>query len=189
MNLYISDLHFGHSNCISFDHRPFADRDEMDHCLIEFWNSRVNKDDNVYIVGDFAYRADKDEAWYLRQLRGHMHLIVGNHDGKLLQNEEAMRYIESVDKMMHVTDNLNGENIEICLCHFPIISWNKKEHGSWHIYGHIHNKKDDEAHKIMAGFDHALNAGCMINNYTPASIRELIYNNDIYRQKVLAKDG
>lgn len=31
MNLYISDLHFGHKNVIGFDHRPFIDTDEMDH--------------------------------------------------------------------------------------------------------------------------------------------------------------
>ena len=37
MNLYISDLHFGHANVIKFDHRPFADRDEMDHTLIQLW--------------------------------------------------------------------------------------------------------------------------------------------------------
>ena len=35
MNLYISDLHFGHENAIEFDHRPFADVDEMDRRMIE----------------------------------------------------------------------------------------------------------------------------------------------------------
>ena len=29
MNLYTSDLHFGHTNVIGFDHRPFTDRDEF----------------------------------------------------------------------------------------------------------------------------------------------------------------
>ena len=29
MNYYISDLHFGHENCIKFDNRPFANADEM----------------------------------------------------------------------------------------------------------------------------------------------------------------
>ena len=31
MNLYISDLHFGHKNVILFEHRPFSDVDTMDH--------------------------------------------------------------------------------------------------------------------------------------------------------------
>ena len=29
MNLYISDLHFGHKNVILFDHRPFSDVDVL----------------------------------------------------------------------------------------------------------------------------------------------------------------
>ena len=41
MNLYISDLHFGHKNVILFEHRPFSDVDTMDHCLIQLWNSRA----------------------------------------------------------------------------------------------------------------------------------------------------
>ena len=45
MILYTSDLHFGHSNVIGFDHRPFADVAEMDHVLIELWNGRVQPDD------------------------------------------------------------------------------------------------------------------------------------------------
>lgn len=72
MNLYIADLHFGHKNVIGFDQRPFNDIQEMDRVLIHLWNSRVQKDDNVYIVGDFAYRNERPEAWYLRQLKGHI---------------------------------------------------------------------------------------------------------------------
>ena len=59
MNLYISDLHFGHKNVIGFDHRPFIDTDEMDHCLIKLWNTRVQPDDHVYVVGDFASLLEK----------------------------------------------------------------------------------------------------------------------------------
>ena len=51
MNLYISDLHFGHKNIIGFDHRPFKDVDEMDHTMIQLWNGRVYDDDHVYIIG------------------------------------------------------------------------------------------------------------------------------------------
>ena len=93
MNIYISDLHFGHKNVIGFEHRPFIDTDEMDHCLIKLWNTRVQPDDHVYVVGDFAYRSDKTADWYLRQLKGHKHLIIGNHDRMLLENEKAWRIL------------------------------------------------------------------------------------------------
>lgn len=138
MNLYIGDLHFGHRSVIDFDHRPFADDDEMDQVLIQLWNGRVQKDDDVYIVGDFAFRNDKPEEWYLSRLKGHKHLIVGNHDGNLVSNEKAMGYIETVDKMMHVVDN--GEHI--CVCYFPIGERNGFYKGHWHIYAHIHKKTD-----------------------------------------------
>ena len=50
MNLYISDLHFGHKNVILFEHRPFSDVDTMDHCLIQLWNSRVSAEDRKSVV-------------------------------------------------------------------------------------------------------------------------------------------
>jgi calcineurin-like phosphoesterase family protein len=177
MNLYISDLHFGHKNVINFDNRPFADVDEMDYALIELWNGRVQKDDNVYIVGDFGYRNDKPPEWYLKKLSGHKHLVIGNHDGAMLADPKAMSYFESVDKMMHVSDG--GK--QICLCHFPLAEWNKFYHGSWHIYGHIHNRKE-ETYQFMKTRERALNAAACINNYTPSSINELIRNNKIFKE-------
>lgn len=63
MNLYISDLHFGHKNVIQFDHRPFSDVEEMDRMLIQAWNTRVYEDDHVYILGDFCYRNEREEQW------------------------------------------------------------------------------------------------------------------------------
>ncbi len=80
MNFYIGDTHFGHKSVLEFDSRPFADVEEMDKVMIQRWNSRVQKDDNVYIVGDFAYRNKQPEEWYLEQLNGHKYLIIGNHD-------------------------------------------------------------------------------------------------------------
>ena len=83
---YISDLHFGHRNVIGFDHRPFMDVDDMDRCLIQLWNGRVQPEDTVYVLGDFCYKSERAPEWYLRQLRGHKILIIGNHDGRTLEN-------------------------------------------------------------------------------------------------------
>lgn len=176
MNLFISDIHFGHRNVIEFDHRPFVDVEEMDRTLIKLWNGRVSPEDDVYVIGDFAYRNERSEEWYLRQLRGRKHLIIGNHDGKLLGNEKAMSYFDTVEKMMHVTDQ--GEQLQ--LCHFPIADWNGMHHGSYLIHGHIHNRRDD-TYEFMKKREKALNAGCMINGYTPVSLRELIRNNERYK--------
>ncbi len=176
MNLYISDLHFGHANVIGFDHRPFSDVDEMDRCMIELWNSRVSPGDDVYIIGDFCFKAGKTPDWYLRQLRGHKHLIVGNHDKITLDCENATKHLESIDKMLHISD---GDK-QICLCHYPIADWYKGRHGSWLIYGHIHNNKDD-VYEFMKTRDHALNASAAINNYIPVSFDELLKNNRAFQ--------
>ena len=84
MIFYTADLHFGHQNVLKYDKRPFADINEMDRALIELWNGRVSDDDDVYIVGDFAFKNEKPEEWYLEQLKGKKHLIIGNHDAKTL---------------------------------------------------------------------------------------------------------
>ena len=178
MNFYISDLHFGHANVINFDHRPFSDRTEMDRVLIKFWNERVDANDDIFIVGDFCYRSEHPADWYLKRLKGHKHLIIGNHDKETLENETAMSYFESVDKMMHVVD---GDK-HICLCHFPIAEWNGYYKGHWHVYGHIHNRKN-ETYEFMRTKERALNAAASINNYTPANINELIRNNQFHNEK------
>ena len=178
MNLYISDLHFGHKNVIQFDHRPFTDRDEMDSTMIKWWNSRVSADDDVYIIGDFCFRSEKSPDWYLRQLKGHKHLIIGNHDHVTIQCENAAKYLESMDKMLHVNDQGNA----ICLCHYPLAEWYKSHHGTWLIYGHIHGRKAD-TYQFMKTREHALNAAACINNYTPVSFNELVRNNKIFHSK------
>lgn len=177
MIFYTSDLHFGHENVIRFDNRPFRSVSEMDYTLIHLWNSRVQPDDTVYIVGDFAYRNTRPAEWYLQQLQGKKHLLIGNHDQALLEDSAAVSYFESIEKMCHVTDGKE----QACLCHFPICEWNGYRKGHLHIYGHIHNRKDD-TFQIMRTRTGAFNAGCMINHYMPAPLHELIKNNQRFQK-------
>ncbi len=176
MNLYISDLHFGHKNAIQFDLRPYETVEEMDRDLISKWNRKVNDDDHVYIIGDVFLQNKKPEEWYLEQLKGKKHLVIGNHDTRLLKNQKAMVHFESVDKMMHVSDG--GK--QICLCHYPIAEWNGLYRNSWHIYGHIHGVKN-RAYMHMKYYEHALNASACINGYAPCTLDELIENNHKFK--------
>lgn len=130
-------------------------------------------------LGDVCYRSEHIPAWYLKQLNGRKHLIQGNHDGVLMKDSEAMGCIDSVDKMLFVKDC--GERI--VLCHFPIAEWNGFHKGAYHIYGHIHNRTDG-VYQYMRTLERALNAGCMLNGYQPVTFKELIENNERYKDNL-----
>lgn len=176
--LYISDSHLGHKNAIEFDNRPFADVEEMDALMIEYWNMAVQKDDEVYIIGDFCYRSNKGPVWYLQRLSGIKHLIVGNHDAKTLKYPGALDHFESVEHIKHVRD----DGKDIVLCHYPIAEWSGYYRGAWHIYGHIHGKLN-EACLFMREKKRALNAAACINGYRPVTMDELIENNRRFVEK------
>lgn len=184
MKYYIADAHFGHVNVIKFDKRPFNSVDEMDKYMIEAWNSRVQKWDDVYIIGDFAVRNEKTVKYYASRLNGHKHLVLGNHDK--LSDEDKECFV-TIEKMMHITDYVGEQKYEICLCHYPIAEYNGYYKGHYHIYGHIHGNRND-TYEFMSQFrPKALNAGCMINNYMPVTLGELIGNNEYFKMDIYAK--
>ena len=179
MIYYVGDLHFGHQSAIKFDNRPFSSVEEMDQILIELWNKKIGNKDLVYVVGDFAYRNTKSFDWYLKQLKGKKYLIIGNHDNKLLKDSTAISYFEGVDKMCHVKDD--GKNI--CICHYPLAEWNGMYHGTYHVYGHIHNSTN-ATFQFMRTLDRALNCGVAINGYAPVTFQEMEKNNFVFKKNI-----
>jgi len=178
-DLFIGDPHFGHKNAIDFDERPFADVEEMDRILIEKWQAKVEPDDNVWVVGDMFYHNSKPFTWYLDQLPGNLNLIIGNHDKRLLNDAEAMKRFNIVKLMHHV--EVDGRHI--CLCHYPIASWYGMHRGCWHIFSHVHRTVDSEAVRYVMSNGRALNAGCMLGNYEPATLEELIRYNRVWKDE------
>ena len=140
MKYYIADTHFGHANIIKYDGRPFRNVDEMDEYLIKAWNDRVTDNDDIYILGDFAMMGhNRDACWYLRQLHGKKHLVIGNHESAILDNSKAKAFFCDMNYIKEVSDTLNNANVRIVLCHYPLAEWNGMYKGWYHIYGHIHN--------------------------------------------------
>ena len=178
MIFYTSDLHFGHANAIKFDERPFTDVDDMAEGMIHNWNSRVGKNDTVYILRDFCFKL-KDPEPILARLKGRKHLIIGNHDQVIMGSEKLQSYFDDIQKMDYISDR--GKLI--IMCHFPIAEWNKKKSGAYHFYGHIH-KSSPEVYSFMTSQGRAYNVGCMINNYMPCTADEIIRNNEIYQARL-----
>ena len=114
MIYYIADMHFGHTNVLRFDNRPFSDTAQMDDTLIQNWNGRVTSDDTVYVLGDAFWKNEENSIQIMERLRGHKHLIQGNHDrvkGKL------RFYWESITQYAEVND----ENRLVILSHYNYV--------------------------------------------------------------------
>ena len=75
----IADTHFGHANIIKFCNIPFNTVQEMGVKLIQLWNETVNKNDVVFMLGDFAFGKDIIPQ-IVPLLNGEKILIKGNHD-------------------------------------------------------------------------------------------------------------
>ena len=76
MIYFTSDLHFGHTGIITMCNRPFADRDEMNEALVQYYNAVVHKNDTCYILGDVAHKQSKETtAQLVKRLNGRKILI------------------------------------------------------------------------------------------------------------------
>jgi len=81
MIYFTADNHFYHGNIIGSCDRPFANVNEMNKAMIDNWNSLITNNDEVYILGDFAYKASGNEVNYiLSNLKGKKYLVKGNHE-------------------------------------------------------------------------------------------------------------
>lgn len=178
MNYYVSDLHFGHSGIIRMCDRPFQNVDDMDENLIQNWNQHISENDDVFILGDFCYKANNPKK-YLSRLHGHKHLVVGNHDGMILKNQECRKYFEDIRDIMTIKD----KNQQIVLCHYPMIEWNGYFRDTLHFYGHIHNKTTNDAYRIMSHVKNAYNVGTDILDFTPRTLEDVIQYNIQFKER------
>ena len=78
-----SDLHLFHKNIIVYCGRPHADEYEMNADIVSTWNSVVDDNDRVIMVGDLSAGVMgryEDLKVLIGGLRGRKTLIRGNHD-------------------------------------------------------------------------------------------------------------
>jgi calcineurin-like phosphoesterase family protein len=78
--LIYADPHFGHSNIIKYENRPFKDKYDMDEKLISNYNSYVHDSTKVLILGDFSFYPKEKTVEIIKTLKGYKMLIMGNHD-------------------------------------------------------------------------------------------------------------
>lgn len=185
MNFYISDTHFGHSNIIRFDFRPFNSIEEMEEKIVENWNNIVTPQDTVYILGDFIW-SRKEEEWIriLDRLTGNKVLIRGNHDLRNMSATLKSKFAD-IKPYKEITDN--GKHV--VMSHYPILLHKAAYNPDCYMLcGHVHNTREDAFlekwrkelrdtwTKSGDAYGNVINVGCMkpYVNYTPRTLDELI---------------
>lgn len=138
MNLFISDLHFGHNKPFIYEARGFLSIEEHDKELIKRFNSKVKPEDVVYHLGDFCWGNISD---YIYQLNGTIIFIFGNHDKNLKQFLHDNTNIKFLGHDGYYNMYI-GNKQPLTLCHYPMHSWEKSHYNAMHLYGHHHLKTD-----------------------------------------------
>lgn len=151
-----SDHHFGHENIIKYCNRPFKTVEEMDDALITNWNLTIQPGDVIYCLGDFCFG---DPTQYLNRLAGQKCLITGNHDWPRMHKCSGWAWVKNYYELK-VGDST------IILNHYPLRSWNKAFHGSYHGFGHVHGRLPPLGRSRDVGVD------CW--NYKPVNAKEFI---------------
>lgn len=146
---FTSDLHFFHDRILEFHPKRkeiFGNTvEKAKEKMIELWNSRVGKKDTVYILGDLSFGTVEDKRKLFQRLNGNKVLILGNHD-KVPDHLKC--YFNHITQIKNMTfkksvHNFLHRDLEIIMCHFPMLAWEHKNKNSIMIHGHCHGKVDN----------------------------------------------
>lgn len=171
MIYYTADTHFGYEPIIEQTGRPFSSVEDMGEALMRNWNAVVSEEDTVYLIGDIGGYCTPLPVEYLSRLSGHKHLIRGNHDTGLDDQQRLFDFFESVTDFLEIDDG----GFHITLCHYPIVYIQ----GGYMIHGHLHNTQK-ETFRILKQLPRVMNAGVDINDFRPVTLDQLIINNQQY---------
>ena len=152
--------------------RDFDTLEEMNELMIKNINTAVHENDVLIHLGDWSFGGfEKIEEFREKINCKNIILILGNHDHHILRNTNNIRRLFSkVEKYeeLYCSENKFGENF--VLSHYPIISWNGLNKGSFMLHGHQHLK-----HEARFGDGKRMDVGiCGSPEFRPYNMTEVI---------------
>jgi calcineurin-like phosphoesterase family protein len=170
---WTADTHFGHAGILR--HQPErsalfgCDVAAMDAAIINGINEHVWPNDELWILGDFAWKASKYGHYRQRIKCRKIHVVTGNHDSSSLRS-----HVSSMNNMVY---RKFGKQ-KIHMSHYPLASWRAREHGSIHLYGHCHGSMEEILNRIWPGrraIDVGMdNAYRLFGEWRPFSLDEIL---------------
>lgn len=166
-----SDLHFGHDREFIWGPRGFRSIEEHDEAIIANWNSVVDPDDDVFVLGDLMLGNNKHGVECVERLNGTIHLIRGNHD-------TDTRWYEIYPNIANVylygcADIIHYRKYHFYLSHFPTLTGNLEKESlhqcTLNLFGHTHSKD-----QFFEDRPYMYNVALDANHNTPVLLDDII---------------
>lgn len=173
-----SDLHLGHNKDFVYAARGFENVEEMNEAIIERWNSIVDDEDDIYVLGDLVLGSTQNID-YLNRLKGRIHIVFGNHDTEMRQiiYKELPNVVETAWSIM-----LKYKKYHFYLTHFPSMTGNIEKESlkqcTLNLFGHTHQKE-----KFYNDLPYMYHVGVDTHNCYPILLDDIIDEMNIkYRE-------
>ena len=172
MVYFTSDWHFCHSKPFIWEPRGFKNQWEMNEAIISKYNSIVQPEDDVYCLGDVMLNDNEEGLRCLKQLKGKIHIIRGNHcnDTRLQLYATCYNVVEVCDAKYLKVGKQN-----FFLSHYPCLCSNKDNEKplktrTINLCGHSHyqNRFKDMDKGLIYHVE------CDAHKCTPVSVDEIL---------------
>ena len=167
-----SDWHFMHDRDFIYGPRGFSSAHEMTATIIGRHNEIVRPQDHVYVLGDLMLNDNAAGLAAIKQLKGQIHVIRGNHDTK-----SRMDLYNQCYNIVEITEGqfLKHGGLVFYLTHFPCLCSNFDDckplkNRIVSLCGHTHTKDP------FADWDKGLIFHCEVdsNNCYPWNLDDII---------------
>lgn len=137
-----SDWHFGHSKEFLFRPRGFNNIEEHNQAIIKNHNSIITDEDDVYVLGDLMLSDPEEGIRCIKQLKGKLHIIRGNHDTD--RKWEMYKELDNVVELCGWATVIKYKKYNFYLSHFPTMTPNIDKESLRqtliNLYGHTHQQ-------------------------------------------------
>ena len=141
MSIFVtSDLHLSHVQEFVWQARGFTSSDHMNEEIVKRWNEVVTEDDEVWVLGDLMMNDNEKGAAALKQLKGKIHVVAGNHD-----TDARIAIYKELGYDVQFAARIKYKKKLFMLSHYPVLTGNGEDKcwlATWNLYGHTHQEEN-----------------------------------------------
>jgi calcineurin-like phosphoesterase family protein len=146
----------------------------MDKTIVQNINSKVQPEDELFILGDLMF-GDKERGINLvRQLNGHKTLIIGNHDNFTDEQYQAMGLEEWC---YYMVSSGNAKHPPVVMAHDPVETvylnrvWSFDNTEPILLNGHVHDSAEYYVDKVSGAI--SINVGVDVWGMQPVTLKQI----------------